>query len=62
MILPRIGVNKWDDQALVAWTTCGVLTGPFGVTTVYSGSDAEGPVIDVQGVLVHRKKLHPCRD
>jgi hypothetical protein len=29
---------------------------------VYSGSDVEGPVIEVHGVLVHRKKLWSYRD
>ena len=57
MILPRMGVNRCDDQPFVAWITCGVFTDPFGVTTAYSGSDVEGPVIEVHGVLVHRRKL-----
>ena len=57
MILPRIGDNNCDDHPFAAWITCGVLTGPFDVTTVYSGLDVEGPAIEVQDVLVHRRKL-----
>ena len=39
-----------------------VLTSPLVVTMVYSGSEADGAKIDVQGVLEHNKKLNLYHD
>lgn len=43
--------------AFVRWTTCDAESTPRGVCSLYKGLLAEGPVMDVQGVLVKRRKL-----